>query len=134
MGLREGAELAAIKHILVVDDDGDVRAVLVDILRDREYRVSSAVDGVTMRQFLEGNDPVDAIVLDALMPGEASVTLGLLAKELGLPLVMISGNPDDMQFAIDHNLQMLEKPFKTQELIDALTKALGSGEFGQRPA
>ena len=134
MGLREGAELAAIKHILVVDDDGDVRAVLVDILRDREYRVSSAVDGVTMRQFLEGNDPVDAIVLDALMPGEASVTLALLAKELGLPLVMISGNPDDMQFAIDHNLQMLEKPFKTQELIDALTKALGSGESGQRPA
>jgi len=126
--------MGEIKHILVVDDDGDVRTVLVDILRDREYRVSSAVDGITMRRFLEGDDPVDAIVLDAAMPGEASVTLALLAKELGLPLVMVSGSPDDMQFALDNGLQMLEKPFKAQQLIDALDKALGSGESGQRPA
>jgi two-component system, OmpR family, response regulator len=126
--------MGEIKHILVVDDDGDVRAVLVEILRDREYRVSSAVDGITMREFLDGDDPVDAIVLDAAMPGEASVTLALLAKELGLPLVMVSGSPDDMQFATDNGLQMLEKPFKAQQLIDALTKALGSGESGQRPA
>src|SRR5947208_15375914 len=80
--------MAAIKHILVVDDDGDVRSILVDILRDREYRVSSAVDGITMRQFLEGDDPVDAIVLDAAMPGEARATLALHAKDLGLPLVV----------------------------------------------
>jgi two-component system, OmpR family, response regulator len=126
--------MGEIKHILVVDDDGDVRAVLVEILRDREYRVSSAVDGITMREFLDGDDPVDAIVLDAAMPGEASGTLALLAKELGLPLVMVSGSPDDMQFAADNGLQMLEKPFKAQQLIDALTEALGSGESGQRPA
>lgn len=126
--------MGEIKHVLVVDDDGDVRAVLVDILRDREYRVSSAVDGITMREFLDGDDPVDAIVLDAAMPGEASVTLALLAKELGLPLVMVSGSPDDMQFAADNGLQMLEKPFKAQQLIDALAQALGSGEPGQRSA
>lgn len=126
--------MGEIKHVLVVDDDGDVRAVLVDILRDREYRVSSAVDGITMREFLDGDDPVDAIVLDAAMPGEASVTLALLAKELGLPLVMVSGSPDDMLFAADNGLQMLEKPFKAQQLIDALAKALRSGESGQRSA
>ena len=67
--------MPAIKHILVVDDDGDVLAILRDILEDRNYRVSSAVDGITMRQFLEGDDPVDAIVLDAAMPGEARATL-----------------------------------------------------------
>jgi CheY-like chemotaxis protein len=48
--------MAAIKHILVVDDDGDVLAVLVEMLEDRKYRVSSAVDGITMRRFLEGDD------------------------------------------------------------------------------
>src|SRR5687767_11824065 len=124
--------MAAIKHILVVDDDGGVRAVVVDILRDRDYRVSSAVDGITMRRFLDGLDPVDAIVLDAEMPGEALATLALHAKDRGLPLVVISGSPDDMQFALDNGLQLLEKPFKGQELIDALTKAMGSGESGQR--
>ena len=126
--------MARIKHILVVDDDGDVRAVIVDILRDRDYRVSSAVDGITMRRFLDGDDPVDAIVLDAAMPGEARATLALHAKNRGLPLVVTSGSPEDMQFALDNGLQLLEKPFKAQQLIDALTKALGSGEFGQRSA
>lgn len=126
--------MAAIKHILVVDDDGDVLAILRDILEDRNYRVSSAVDGITMRQFLEGDDPVDAIVLDAAMPGEARATLALHAKDLGLPLVVTSGNPDDMQFALDNGIQLLEKPFKAQHLVDAIIKALGSGEPGQRLA
>ena len=108
--------MAISKHILVVDDDGDVRSVLVEILRDREYRVSSAVDGITMRRFLDGIDPVDAIVLDAAMPGEALATLALHAKDRGLPLVVVSGSPDDMQFALDNGLQLLEKPFKGQDL------------------
>jgi|SRR6478735_857449 two-component system, OmpR family, response regulator len=126
--------MPAIKHILVVDDDGDVLAILRDILEDRNYRVSSAVDGITMRQFLEGDDPVDAIVLDAAMPGEARATLAIHAKDLGLPLVVTSGNPDDMQFALDNGIQLLEKPFKAQDLVDAIIKALGSGEPGQRLA
>lgn len=126
--------MPAIKHILVVDDDGDVLAILRDILEDRNYRVSSAVDGITMREFLEGDDPVDAIVLDAAMPGEARATLALHAKDLGLPLVVTSGNPDDMQFALDNGIQLLEKPFKAQDLVDAIIKALGSGEPGQRLA
>src|SRR5947208_16741980 len=114
--------MAAIKHILVVDDDGDVRSILVDILRDREYRVSSAVDGITMREFLEGDDPVDAIVLDAAMPGEAGATLALHAKDLGLPLVVTSGNPNDMKSVPDNGFQLLENPFKSQDLSDALIK------------
>jgi DNA-binding NtrC family response regulator len=126
--------MATIKHILVVDDDGDVLAVLIEILQDQEYRVSSAIDALGMRLFLEGDDPVDAIVLDAAIPDDQRVTLRLLTKARGIPLVMVSGNPKDMQFALDNGLQMLEKPFKAQDLADALTKALASGEPGQRLA
>jgi DNA-binding NtrC family response regulator len=122
------------KHILVVDDDGDVRAIIVDMLQERGYRVDSAADGISMRDFLQGDDPVNAIVLDAVMPGESSTALALHARELGLPVVMISGSPEMMQFAIENGLQLLEKPFRMQELVDALAQALGSREFGQRPA
>jgi DNA-binding NtrC family response regulator len=122
------------KHILVVDDDGDVRAIIVDMLQERGYRVDSAADGISMRDFLQGDDPVNAIVLDAVMPGESSTALALHARELGLPVVMISGSPEMMQFAIENGLQLLEKPFRMQELVDALSQALGSREFGQRPA
>ena len=122
------------KHILVVDDDGGVRDVLVAMLTAHGHRVSSAIDGKSMREFLSGDDPVDAVVLDALMPGEASSALALHAKDLRLPVVMISGSPEAMQFALDNDLQLLEKPFRMRELFDALDIAIESGEFGQRDA
>ena len=56
-----------------------------------------------MRAVLDADDPVDAIILDALMPGESSHDLALDAKGLRLPVVMISGSPDSMQFAIEHD-------------------------------
>ena len=122
------------KHILVVEDDHDVRAIIVDMLQERGYRVDSAADGISMRDFLQEDDAVDAIVLDAAMPGESSTALALHARQLGLPVVMISGSPEMIQFAIENGLQLLEKPFQMQELVDALVQALGSKEFGQRSA
>jgi CheY-like chemotaxis protein len=85
------------KLILVVDDDGDIRHVIADLLLEAGYRVSVAADGDTMRAFLHTGDPVDVIVLDALMPGEQSFSLALHAKELGIRLVMISGDPEVMK-------------------------------------
>jgi len=95
-------------------------------------RVSCAVDGALMRDFLKGDDPVNTVVLDALMPGESSTTLALHAKELGLSVVMISGSLEAMKFAAENNLQLLEKPFRAQELVNAVSKAIASGEAGQR--
>jgi hypothetical protein len=55
-----------------------------------------------MRGVLAAGDAVDAIVLDALMPAEASSALALYAKHLRLPIVMISGSPEVIQFAIEN--------------------------------
>jgi len=62
------------KHILVVDDNGDVRDVIVASLQIHNYRASSAPSGSVMRDFLETGDAVDCVILDALMPGEASAS------------------------------------------------------------
>jgi two-component system, OmpR family, response regulator len=120
------------KHILVVDDNGDVRDVIVDSLQTHDFRVSSAPGGSVMRDFLETGDPVDCVILDALMPGEASALLALHLKERGIPVVMISGSPEAMKYAMDNGLQLLRKPFYLQELYSAVNTALASGEFGQR--
>ena len=122
------------KHILVVDDNGDVLDVLIAMLEGCGYRVSSATDGKSMRDFLAGDDAVDAVVLDAVMPGEPSGALALHARDLQLPVVMISGSLEAIQFASENDLQMLEKPFRMQELFDALEAAIKSGEFGHRGA
>jgi two-component system OmpR family response regulator len=128
----EIAQITRPKHMLVVDDDRDVLDVIAEMLRKHGDRVSTAIGGKSMRAVLDSGDPVDAVVLDALMPGESSHDLALYAKGLRLPVVMISGSPDSMKFAIAHDLQLLEKPFHMQQLFDALEQAIGSAVFGQR--
>jgi two-component system OmpR family response regulator len=125
--------MSATEHILVVDDNDDVRDVIVEILRGYGYRVSWAVDGASMREFLQGSDSVDAVILDALMPGESGTTLAAHAKALGLPLVMISGSLDTLDLAAQNNLQVLKKPFRARELLDALVRAMALADKNRSP-
>ena len=119
------------KHILVVDDDGDVLETIVAALQERGYRVTASSGGVSMRAAIINPDLLDAIVLDASMPGENTASLALHAKDRKLPVVMISGSPTLMKFALDNGLQLLMKPFKIDELYAAIDKALAtaSGRF-----
>jgi DNA-binding NtrC family response regulator len=123
------------RHILVVDDSGAVRDVIMAILDASGFVATSASGGEVMRDILAADvSHIDAIVLDALMPGESSAALALHAKTLRIPVVMISGSHDSMKFAEDNGLQLLRKPFGMTELVQAVEAAIGSGEFGQRDA
>jgi two-component system, OmpR family, response regulator len=123
------------RHILVVDDNGDVRDVIMLMLEASGFVATSASGGEVMRDILAADvSHIDAIVLDSVMPGEASASLALHAKALRIPVVMISGSHDSMKFAKDHGLQLLCKPFGIAELVQAVEDAIGSGEFGQRDA
>src|SRR5271168_1869524 len=68
----------------------------------------------------------------SITPGECGASLAGHAKDLGLPVVMISGSNDEISFAAEHGLQLLPKPFQTEALCGALDRALSTGEFGQR--
>jgi DNA-binding NtrC family response regulator len=126
---------AMARHILVVDDDGDVRNVIIDMLVDNGFVATAAQGGVAMREVLASDGiPFDAVILDARMRGEASGALALHAKGLQIPVVMISGSRDAMKFAEDHALQLLRKPFHVAELMRAVEDAIASGQFGQRDA
>ena len=121
------------KHILVVDRSGEIRDTITAILEDRGYRVSSADSGAAMREILKKGG-IDAVVIDASLHDETSASLAAHARDLRLPLVMVSGNDDHMGYAADHGLQLLRKPFRIHELCGALEQAFASGQFGQRGA
>src|SRR5215468_4432971 len=99
-------------HILVVDDDADVLAVIVEMLRVSGFIVTAADSGIAMREILADKAllTVDAVVLDWTMTGERSAQLALHARSLRLPVVMISGGIESMTFAEEHGLQLLRKP------------------------
>jgi two-component system OmpR family response regulator len=124
--------MARPKHILAVDDSAVVRHVIAAMLQKDGYRVTTAKDGVSMREQLKLSDPVDAIILDVLMPGEPSASLARYARTLGIPVVMISGSLETITFAEIDGLQLLQKPFGFEELTNALTQAFESGQYGQR--
>ena len=119
------------RRVLVVDPNEGVRELVASILEDRGYRVSRAEGGAMMRRIL-AEARFDAVIMYASLRGEASASLAEHAKGLRLPVVMISGNDLIMGYAADQGLQLLRKPFRIQELCDALDDALASGEFGQR--
>jgi two-component system response regulator GlrR len=121
-------------HILVVEDDATVLTVLVAILEDAGFTVTATDSGLAMQILTAEKPAIDAVVLDCRMPGEASAQLALHAKSLRLPVVMISGHIETIQFAKENRLQLLAKPFRTRELLSAVSEAVGSGKFGQRDA
>jgi two-component system, OmpR family, response regulator len=120
------------KHILVVDDDDDVRDVIVDTLQECHYRASAVPGGSAMRDFLVTGDTVDCVIMDAGMPGEASTSLVLHLKKRNIPIIIISGSFEAMKYAEDNGLRFLQKPFRAQELYSSVNAALASGEAGQR--
>jgi DNA-binding response OmpR family regulator len=131
--MDNGASGDARKHVLLVEDDQTVREVVAEMLEGAGYRVTSVDGGEAMRAFIDGVDLVDAVVMDANMPGEKSASLAFFIGELGLPLIMISGSPKEILDAERKRLQLLVKPFGGAELEAALTAALADAKHpGQR--
>lgn len=122
-----------LRHVLVVDDDGNIRGLLSAALEDRGDRVTSVADGRSMRDVLS-RDRVDVVVLDIRLPGEDGHSLALHAQELGLPVILISGSGEATEFAQKHRLTLLRKPFRLQDLFDALAAALASRSGGEEDA
>jgi two-component system OmpR family response regulator len=82
-------------HILIVEDDPDVCSILVDIIEDVGYRVTSAKNGGEARAILAGSN-VDLMVRDQLMASEGGQQLADYAKSLGIPALLISGAADSI--------------------------------------
>lgn len=77
-------------HILIVDDDREIRDLLARFLVKHGLRVTTAADGREMHAQL-GDNAIDLIVLDVMMPGEDGLTLtrNLRAAKNNVPIVML---------------------------------------------
>ena len=77
-------------HILIVDDDADIRDLLGDYLTKNGYRTSVAADGKAMWAVL-ARGKVDLIVLDLMLPGEDGLTLcRRLRGDADTPVIMLT--------------------------------------------
>lgn len=111
-----------IDHVLIVDDDRDIRELVSGYLKRNGLRVTLAADGRQMRSFLE-RDRVDLIVLDIMMPGDDGL---VLCRELrsgryaATPVLMLTARNDEMDRILGLEMgadDYLAKPFAARELL-----------------
>ncbi|MBW9075939.1 response regulator [Agrobacterium deltaense] len=111
-----------IDHILVVDDDREIRELVSSYLKKNGLRTSVAADGRQMRGFLDGNT-VDLIVLDVMMPGDDGLVLCRelrAGKHKATPVLMLTARDDEMDRVIGLEMgadDYLSKPFAARELL-----------------
>lgn len=106
-------------HILVVDDDTDIRQTIRDILELEGYSVAVASDGRQALERIEERRPV-LILLDLQMPVMTGweVLSQLRAEGSGLPVVFMSAGYRARTEAERHNADaQLGKPFEMDELL-----------------
>ena len=116
-----------IDHILIVDDDKEIRALLGDYLQKNGFRVTAVADGRGMQSVLDG-DPVSLIVLDLMLPGEDGLVLCRnIRAGSDVPVMMLTVKGDDMVRIVGLEMgadDYLAKPFNPRELLARIKSIL----------
>ncbi|MFL9911471.1 ATP-binding protein [Paraburkholderia sp. RL17-337-BIB-A] len=114
-----------VKRVLVVEDDGEVRAMLVECLRMLGYTVTEAADGQAGLNRLQDDNP-DLLVVDFAMPGMNGIDVIAAARKMreDLPVILATGYADvDISGLAVKRCTILRKPFQLDDL--ARTVRLG---------
>ena len=115
-------------HILVVDDDREIRDLLARFLTRHGLRVTTARDGVEMLRLLD-EKRIDLVVLDLMLPGEdgLSLTRRLRASRAALPIVMLTAMGEDTDRIVGLEMgadDYVPKPFNPRELLARIKAVL----------
>ena len=120
-------------HILVVDDDREIRQLLTATLADHGFRVSHAANAREMDQQLRAG-AVDLILLDVMMPGESGIeACRRLVSAGGPPVVFLSAlgeEPDRVAGLETGASHYLPKPCSAREIVATVRAALRVRQVG----
>lgn len=131
-------------HVLVVDDEEEIRSLLMNVLEKHGHRVTLACDGGQMFKAIETSD-VDLVILDVMLPGEDGFSLcRRLRQKTRIPVIMVTamGEQTDRVVGLEIGADdYVVKPFDSRELL-ARMKAVwrrtyesesGTSGAGSRP-
>ena len=119
-----------LKHILVVDDDQDIRELLTEILSSEGYGVTAASNGHSALLFLEACIPIELpalMVLDSKMPHMDGAQLikaieNSECSELRLiPIILSSGLSDEDLRSIPSRVTRIKKPFDLDVMMQTIS-------------
>ena len=116
-----------LSHILIVDDDPDIRKVLSFLLKDK-YKVSQAQDGPSAINVLRRSTDIDLVVLDVMMPGMSGYEVCSVIREFSnVPILFLtakSAEEDRLSAYQSGGDDFLSKPFSQAEFLAKVSSLL----------
>lgn len=115
-------------HLLVVDDDPELRDLLRRYLEEHGFQVGCVADGAALEKYLEQQQQVDLVILDLMLPGVDGLSLARSLRSSGdLPIIMLSARGEDVDRIIGLEVgadDYLPKPFNPRELLARIRAVL----------
>lgn len=114
-------------HILVIDDDPDIRQLVVEYLGKNDMRVSAGSSGKEMFEVFD-REAIDLVLLDLKLPGEDGMLLARQLRERAtVPIVLLTGRNEEADRVMGLELgadDYVTKPFSPRELLARLRAVL----------
>jgi DNA-binding response OmpR family regulator len=124
-------------HILVVDDDPQIRSMIDRYLEKEGFRVSLAESGAQMDAILD-EDPADLVLLDLVLPGEDGLALARRIREkseIGIIILTGKGEMIDRVVGLEMGADdYVGKPFHLRELLARIKSVLRRAATHAAPA
>lgn len=114
-------------HLLVVDDDAEIRQLLAAYLQGNGFRVTAVADGRAMRAALAAGQP-DLVILDVMLPDEDGISLcRWLRARSQVPVIMLTARGDETDRVVGLEVgadDYVPKPFSPRELLARIKSVL----------
>jgi len=115
-------------HILIAEDDINIRTGLVDTLESEGYRVTSAADGKQALDLFK-NNTFHLVLLDIMMPGKSGYDVCREIRRLDpdVPVIMLTAKGEEIDKVVGLELgadDYITKPFGVHELLARISAVL----------
>ena len=126
--------MAGDPHILLVDDERDIREPLAAYLTRNGVRVTKAENAAAARQMISAY-AIDLVLLDIMMPGEDGLSLaGFIRATTSTPIILLTAKAEEMDRVVGLEIgadDYVTKPFSPRELLARIKAVLRrAGENG----
>lgn len=118
------------KHIVVVDDDKEIREIITFALTRNGFEVAAASNGAQLQDLLDIRLP-DLILLDVMMPGQDGYQIFYHLRNnpstQHIPVIIMTAHAEDIyaRISFDMGAEHVTKPFHPLEVMEKVKTLLG---------
>jgi DNA-binding response OmpR family regulator len=110
--------------ILIVEDEPDLRMLLVAVAENYGYRVAGANERSTGAEIMRSLHP-DLVIANVRLRGGNGNDLAKLAHAMNVPILLISGEPNAIEQHDGGAIPFLRKPFHLRDIEAAIERLIG---------